>query len=127
MSVCLSVSIWIKFLSCSTERKFSLHHGLDTIVHVLDEIFLTAAESAQVRDVKDSIGGVRVLAMTAPDLHIELVRDALEPVPVSRQIGQVDVDRGSQSSAQISGARSDVAHVGVVEELSSRLNSSSST
>ena len=81
-----------------------MHHGLDTIVHVLHEVFLTAAQSAQVRDVEDSIGGVRVLAMRTSDLHIEAVGDALESVPVPRQVGQVDMDRGSESSAQISGA-----------------------
>ena len=111
----------------SLEGQLGLHHGFDTIIHVLHQVLLTSAKSALVRDVEDTVRGVRVLAMAATDLHIELVSDALETWPVLGKFGQVDVDRGTQGCSQVRGARSDVAHMTVVEELSTSFDGCGST
>ena len=52
--------------------------------------------------------------MDASDLHVVLVSDGLELVLPGRQLGQLDVDRGPQGSAEVGGARGDVAEMVVV-------------
>ena len=74
------------------QLELSVHHGFDSVVHVLDKVLLRAAESAAIGDVEDAIVSVGVLAMAATDLHIELVSDTLESWPVLGKFGQVDMD-----------------------------------
>ena len=88
----------------SSQLEFGVHHSLDTVVHVLDEVLFRTAESAAVRNIEDAIAGVRVLATAATDLHVILVGDALESGPVLHQVGKVDVDGGTESSSQVGGA-----------------------
>ena len=76
----------------STELKLSGHHGLDTVVHVLDKLDLTTAETTPVGDIEDAIAGVGVLAVATADLHVVLVSDALEAGPVLHEVGESDVD-----------------------------------
>ena len=71
---------------------FGFNHGLDTVVHVLDEILLRAAKSALVRDIKDAVRGIRVLSVGATDLDVVLIGDALEAIPVLHEVLQADVD-----------------------------------
>jgi len=114
------LSEWVGPLSDSqnaTKLELSFDHGLDTVVHVLDEVLLRATETASVGDVKDSVTRVRVLSVATADLHVKAVGNRLEARPVPRKFRQVDVDRSPQGSAQICGARSDVAQVAVVGEL----------
>ena len=106
----------------SSELKLSSNHGLHTIVHVLDEVLLGAAETTLVGDVEDAIASVGVLTGTATDLHIELIGDALEAGLVLRKLGEMDVDGRTESSAQVSGARGDEAQVAVVTEASTGLD-----
>ena len=63
-----------------------------------------------------------MLAAAATDLHVVLVGDALESVPVLHELGQVDVDRGAEGGAEVGGAGGDVAQVLVVGEASDGLN-----
>ena len=67
-------------------------HVLNTIVHVLDEVLLGAAQSAPVRDVEDAIAGVGVLTVLATDLDVELVGDALEARHILHEEGKSNVD-----------------------------------
>jgi hypothetical protein len=53
-------------------------HGLDTVVHVLDEIDFRATKSTLVRDVIDVVVSFSVLAMGTSDLYMETVCDGLE-------------------------------------------------
>ena len=64
------------------ERELGLNHGLDSVVHILDEVLLGATKSSPVRDIEDAIARVRVLSVATTDLHIELISDALEARPV---------------------------------------------
>jgi len=76
----------------SSEGLLGGDHGLDAVVHVLDELALGAAESALVGDVEGAIIGLGVLSVDASDLHVELVSDGLELVHVLGELGQLDVD-----------------------------------
>jgi hypothetical protein len=51
------------------------------------------------------------------DLHVPLVGNFLESLFVSRKLWQLDVHGSSQSSSQVSWARSDVTQVVVMSEL----------
>ena len=51
------------------------------------------------------------------DLNLVLVRNFLEFLHVFAQVGQTDVDRGTERCSQVGGARGDVADVVVVSEL----------
>ena len=83
---------WCSLTGGGGELHFSFNHGLDTVVHVLDEILLRAAKSALVRDIKDAVRGIRVLSVGATDLDVVLIGDALEAIPVLHEVLQADVD-----------------------------------
>ena len=96
--------------------KLGLHHGLHTIVHVLNEVFFTAAKTAPVRDVKDAIAGIRVFTMLPANLHAVAVSDALEPLPILHQVRKADVHRSTHGSTEVRRARRNVAKMVVVSE-----------
>ena len=60
--------------------------------------------------------------MDASDLHVVLVCNLLELVPLLGQLGQSDVYGGSQGSSQVGGAAGNVTEVSVVGELGKLLN-----
>ena len=76
----------------SSEGLLLLDHSLDTVVHVLDEVSLGAAESALVGDVVGGIGGLGVLTVDTSDLDVVLISDSLELVPLLGELGESDVD-----------------------------------
>ena len=55
-----------------------LNHGLDTIVHVLNEIFLRAAETSLVGDIVNSVSALRVLTVATADLDVVFISNSLE-------------------------------------------------
>ena len=63
-----------------SETFLSLDHGFNAVVHVLDEINFGAPESAEVRNVEDSVVSLSVLSVGTTDLDIVLVSDCLELV-----------------------------------------------
>ena len=105
------------------QLELSVHHGLDSVVHILDKVLLRAAESAAIGDVEDAIVSVGVLAMAATDLHAKLVGDALKSGPVLHQVGKVDVDGGAKGCSEVGWARRDVTQVVVVREAGDLLDS----
>ena len=109
-----------------SESLFGIDHSLDSVVHILDEVDLSAAESAQVGDVEDAVVGLGVLTVSAADLYVVFVGDGLELLRLLSELGQLDVHGGAHTSAEVGGARGDVAKMLVVGELSLLLNLSSS-
>ncbi len=63
-----------------------------------------------------------MLTVDTSDLDVVLVGDGLELVPLLGELGESDVDGGSQGSAEVGGAGSDVAEVAVVGELGNLLD-----
>ena len=106
----------------SLQLEFGVHHSLDSVVHVLSKVDLVAAKTTEVGDVKDSIVGLGVLTMSATDLDVVLVSDGLELFLLLAELGELDVDRGAESSAKVGWAGSDVAQVAVVGELRDLFN-----
>ena len=90
--------------SVVADLELSLDHGLDTIVHVLDEVLLGATQAALVGDIEDAIAGVRVLTVAATDLDVVLISNTLESGPVLHQTWEADVDGGAESCAKVGGA-----------------------
>ena len=109
-------------LSGGAELELSGHHGLDTVVHVLDKLDLTTAETTPVGDIEDAIAGIGVLAMLATDLDVVLVSDGLEAGPVLHEVGEADVDGRAHGSTKVGGARGDVAKMVVVGKLGHSLD-----
>jgi len=105
-----------------SESLLSSDESLDTVVHVLGELDLIAAEAAQVGDVEHAIVGLGVLTVGTADLDVVLVGNALHEGVVLLELGQVDVDGSAHASAQVSGAVGDVAEMLVRGELGLLLN-----
>ena len=79
-------------LCTTSELLLFSNHGLDTIIHVLDEINLRASESPLVGDIVDVVGRFRVLSMNSSDLNEELISNSLEISHFSTKLRQGDVD-----------------------------------
>jgi len=108
-------------LGCS-ESLLSIDHGLNTVVHVLDEVNLGTTQSAEVGDIIDTVIRLSVLTMGTTDLDVVLVGDGLELVLLLGKLGELDVDRGAHASSEVGGAVGDVSKMLVVGELGLGLN-----
>ena len=113
--------------SGSGEGLLGLDHGFDTVVHVLNEIFLRAAETSLVGDIVGSVGALRVLTVDTADLDEEFVGNFIELDHVVGEQWQLDVHRGSQGSSEVGWAGGDVTEMVVVGELGDLLDGSSGT
>ena len=70
----------------------SCNHSFNSVVHVLDEVFLRAVKSALVRDVVSAVITFRVFAVDAADLNVELISDLLESWHILGKLRELDVD-----------------------------------
>jgi hypothetical protein len=108
--------------ACCSEGLFSLDEGLDSVVHVLSEFDLVAAETAEVGDVKDAVISFAVLTVGTTDLDIVLVSDGLHNSLILLELGEVDVDGSAHTGTEVGGASGDVAEVIIIRELSDGLD-----
>merc|ERR1712157_163170 len=95
---------------CS-ESLLSLDHGLDSVVHILDEVDLGTAETTQVGDIEDTVIGLSVLTVGTANLHVVLVGDSLELFGFLGQLGKLDVHGSAHTSAEVGWARGDVTEM----------------
>ena len=109
-------------MSCFSESFLSFNHGLNAIVHVLDEINFGSSKSSLVRDVVDVVRRLGVLSMDASDLDVVLIGDLLEVGHFDSELGQLDVDGGSEGGTEVGGARGDVTEVLVVGKFGDLLD-----
>ena len=109
-------------VGASSARFLGLDHGADTVNHILDEVFLGAAETSLVGDIVGAVVSLGVLTVDASDLDVVLVGNSLELVLLLAELGQLDVHRGAHGSAKICGAGGDVAESRVVSELADGLD-----
>ena len=68
------------FFRSISECLLGLDHGLDTVVHILNEIFLRTSETSLVRDIVSSVIRFGVLSMDTTDLDVILISNSLELV-----------------------------------------------
>ena len=111
----------------SSELLLSLNHSLDTVVHVLDEVNLRAAESSQVGNIVNVIISLGVLTVSTTNLNVVLGSDSLELFLFVSELGELDVDRGTETGTEVGGARGDVAEVVIVSKLGLLLNASNTS
>jgi len=107
---------------CSRHGLLSFDESSDSVDHILDQLVLRSAESSLVGDVEHAVVGFSVLAMDASDLHVESVGDLVELRLLLGKLGQLDVHRSSQGSAEVGWARGDVAQVVVSCEVAHSLD-----
>ena len=88
---------------------FSLDHGFDTVVHVLDELDLVSSESSQVRDIEDTVISLSVLSVDTSDLDLIFVSNRLMEIWVLHELWKVNVNGGSESSSKVGWASGDVS------------------
>jgi len=105
----------------------SCNHSLDTVVHVLYEVFLRAAESAFVGNVVSAVVTFRVFTVDAADLDVELIGDLLETRLILGELGELDEDWAAHGSAEVGRAWGDISEVVVVWELDDSFDVGSST
>jgi hypothetical protein len=84
----------------------------------LNEVYLIAAKSSQVRDIEDTIVSLGVFTVDTTDLYVILVGNLLMELGVSHKLREVDVNRGSQTGTHVGGASSNVTKVIIVGKLS---------
>jgi hypothetical protein len=87
-----------------TKFFFFHNHSFDTIVHVLNEILLRPTKSTFVGDVVNVVVSFGVLTVGTSDLDVEFISDLLEYSLALTKVGQVDVDRSTESGSTICGA-----------------------
>ena len=110
------------FFRSISECFFGLDHGLDTVVHILNEIFLRTAETSLVGDIVGSVGRLRVLTVDTTDLDVVLVSDLLESVLVLGELWKLDVDGSSEGGSEVGWAGGDVSKMVGVGELGDLLD-----
>jgi len=101
-----------------------IHKGFDTIDHILNQFLFGSSESSSVRDIEDTIFGLRVLSVDTSDLNIVLSGDSFESSIVSHQFWKFDVYGSSQGSTEVGWAGSDVTKMIIVGEFANSLNMS---
>jgi len=102
-------SVFIMFVSSysglvpdhSSECLLNIDKGVNTVDHVLDELFLGFTESSSVGDIEDSIVGLGVLSVDTSDLDLVLVSDLVELFLLGHELWKVDVDGSSHGGTKV--------------------------
>ena len=74
---------------------------MNSVDHVLDELFLGFSESSSVGNIENSIVGFRVFSMDTSDLNLVFVGNLIELVFLSHELWKVDMDGGSHGSSKV--------------------------
>lgn len=104
------------------ELLLSFNHGFNTVVHVLDEVLLGAAETASVRDIEDTFVTLGGLSGGSTDLHVKLLGDGLELISLLSEEWELDMDGGTEGSSEVGWAGGDASEVIVAGESGTLLN-----
>ena len=68
---------------------------MNSVNHVLNELFLRSSESSEVGDVVCTVIRLTVLSVDTSDLYVIFVSDSLELVLLLGELWKLDMDRGS--------------------------------
>jgi len=88
----------------------------DTILHLLDSLVFSKTHTALVGDVVDAALGLSVLTSGSADLEVVLAGNLFKLGVVSSQLGDLDVDGGTDGGAQVGGAECEETKPVVVAE-----------
>jgi len=96
---------------------FLLHECLNTVDHVLDELFLGLSKSSLVGNVEDSVIGLGVLTMDTSNLNLISISNLIENFLLLHQLWKIDVDRSSHGGTEVSWARGNVTEMVIVSKF----------
>ena len=68
---------------------------MNSVNHVLYELFLRSSESSEVGDVVCTVIRLTVLSVDTSDLYVIFVSDSLELILLLGELWKLDMDRGS--------------------------------
>jgi len=74
---------------------------MNSVDHVLDELFLGFTESSSVGNIENSIVGFRVFSMDTSDLNLVLVGNIMELFFLSHELWEANMDGSSHGSSEI--------------------------
>merc|ERR1719373_253712 len=83
----------------------------DTVADELEELDLGVADTVSVGHVVGAVGGGGVDTTGTTLLETEEVKDLVQLLLILGQVGELDVDAGTETSAQVRGAGQDVAEM----------------
>lgn len=98
-------SKFLGVLAGQSKQLLHLKESLDTIVHVLHELYLGAAKSLLVGNVVNVVGTLAVLPVDPSDLHVGGVGHTFENLHLFSQVWEAHVDRRSHTGANVGRAR----------------------
>merc|ERR1719443_1596224 len=90
---------------------FSISKESDTVADELEELDLGVADTVSVGHVVGAVGGGGVDTTGTTLLETEEVKDLVQLLLILGQVGELDVDAGTETSAQVRGAGQDVAEM----------------
>ena len=74
---------------------------MNTVDHVLNELFLGFSESSSVGNIECSIVGLRVLSVDTSDLDLVFVSDIMELFLLFHELWKVDMDGSSHGGTKV--------------------------
>ena len=74
---------------------------MNSVDHVLDELFLGLSKSSSVGNIENSIVGFRVFTMDTSDLNLVFVGDLMELLFLAHKLWKHDMDGGSHGSSKV--------------------------
>jgi len=122
-----NLSLLSKTLVSCSESLLSVDHGLDSIVHVLDEVDLRATKSTLVGDVKYAIVSLSVLSVSTSDVDIVFIGNCMELFLLLSELWKLNVDGSTHSSSEVGWAGGNVTKMLVISEFSDLFNFTSSS
>lgn len=88
----------------------------DTVLHLLDGLVLSETHAPLVGDVVDTTDGFSVFTGGSTDLEVVLASDGLKFAVVSSELGDLDVDGGTDGGSEVGGAEGEETESVVVGE-----------
>jgi len=90
---------------------------VNTVDHVLNELFLGLSESSSVGNIENSIIGLGVLSVDTSDLDLVFISDLVELLLLGHELWELDMDGGSHGGSEVGWARGNVTEMLVMSKL----------
>lgn len=90
---------------------------MDSIDHILNELFFGLTESSSVGNIENSVVGFRVLSVNTSDLDLVLIGDLVELFLLLHELWKIDVHGCSHSSTKVGWARGNITEMIIMGEF----------